>query len=111
MPLTPIIVCEIFDVWGIDFMGHFPLSFGNAYIFLAVDYVSMWVEAKATQTNNAKVVVDFVKSNIFVRFTIPRAVISDKGTHFYNRVVKALLKRSCYPPSVYRLSSTDKFSS
>ena len=92
MPLTPILVCEIFDVWGIDFMGLFPSSFGNAYIFLAVDYVSKWVEAKATRTDNAKV-VDFVKSNIFARFGIPRAAISDKGTHFCNRVVETLFKK------------------
>lgn len=47
MPLTPILVCEIFDVWGIDFMGPFPTSFGNTCILLIVDYVSKWVEAKA----------------------------------------------------------------
>jgi len=93
MPLTPILVCEIFDVWGIDFMGPFPSSFGNAYILLAVDYVSKWVEAKATRTDNAKVVVDFVKSNIFARFGVPRAMISDRGTHFCNRVVETLFKR------------------
>ncbi|KAH9741368.1 Endonuclease [Citrus sinensis] len=93
MPLTPILVCEIFDVWGIDFMGPFPSSFGNSYILLAVDYVSKWVEAKATRTDNAKVVVDFVKSNIFARFGVPRAMISDRGIHFCNRVVEALFKR------------------
>ena len=93
MPLTPIIVCEIFYVRGIDFMGLFPSSFDNAYILLAMDYVSKWVEAKATQTDNAKVVLDFVKSNIFARFGVPRAVISDRGTHFFNRVVEALSKR------------------
>ena len=49
MPLTPILVCEIFDVWGIDFMGPFPSSYNNVYIILAVDYVSKWVEAKATR--------------------------------------------------------------
>ncbi|XP_070675706.1 uncharacterized protein [Malus domestica] len=48
MPQTPILVVEIFDVWGIDFMGPFPTSFGFTYILLAVDYVSKWVEAKAT---------------------------------------------------------------
>lgn len=48
MPLYPIIVVDIFDVWGIDFMGSFPTSFGNEYILLAVDYVSKWVEAIPT---------------------------------------------------------------
>ena len=44
MPLRGIMVVQIFDVWGIDFMGPFPPSFGNLYILLAVDYVSKWVE-------------------------------------------------------------------
>ena len=51
---------EVFDVWGIDFMGPFPVSFGYVYILLAVDYVSKWVEAKPTRTNDAKVVVECV---------------------------------------------------
>ena len=68
MPQTPILICEIFDVWGIDFMGPFPVSFGYVYILLAVDYVSKWVEAKATRTDDSKVVADFIKSNIFSRF-------------------------------------------
>lgn len=93
MPLQPILVCEIFDVWGIDFMGPFPVSFGNVYILLAVDYVSKWVEAKATRTNDAKVVSDFVKANIFNRFGTPRAFISDRGSHFCNRTIEALFKK------------------
>ncbi|XP_027158068.1 uncharacterized protein LOC113759690 [Coffea eugenioides] len=92
MSLTPILVCEIFDIWGIDFIGPFPSSFGHVYILLAVDYVSKWVEVKATRTDNAKVVVDFVKSNIFDRFGTLRAIISDRGKHFCNRVVEALMK-------------------
>ncbi|KAK4389707.1 hypothetical protein Sango_2307700 [Sesamum angolense] len=93
MPLSPILVCEVFDVWGIDFMGPFPSSFGKSYIILGVDYVSKWVEAKATRTDDAKTVVDFVKANIFSRFGMPRAIISDRGTHFWNKVVDALLKK------------------
>ena len=93
MPLNPIIVVEIFDVWGIDFMGPFPSSFGNLYILLAVDYVSKWVEAKATKTDNSKVVCDFVRTNIFSRYGIPRALISDRGSHFCNKMVEALLRK------------------
>ncbi|XP_052625948.1 uncharacterized protein LOC128132967 [Lactuca sativa] len=93
MPQNPILVCEIFDVWGIDFMGPFPVSFGNAYILLAVDYVSKWVEAKATRSDDAKTVIEFLKSNVFARFGVPRALISDRGTHFCNKMMEALLKK------------------
>ncbi|RDX75842.1 Pro-Pol polyprotein, partial [Mucuna pruriens] len=77
MPQQPMVFCEIFDVWGIDFIGPFQVSYGNSYILLAVDYVSKWVEAKATKTNDAKTIVDFVKSNIFYKFGVPKALISD----------------------------------
>ncbi|GJX16224.1 reverse transcriptase domain-containing protein [Tanacetum coccineum] len=62
MPQNAIQVCEIFDVWGIDFMGPFPSSRGNKYILVAVDYLSKWVEAKTLPTNDARVVVKFLKS-------------------------------------------------
>nr|GFB52011.1 reverse transcriptase domain-containing protein [Tanacetum cinerariifolium] len=81
MPQNSIQVCEIFDVWGIDFMGPFPSSRGNKYILVAVDYLSKWVEAKALPTNNARVVCKFLKS-LFARFGSPRAIINDRGTHF-----------------------------
>nr|GFA94070.1 reverse transcriptase domain-containing protein [Tanacetum cinerariifolium] len=68
---------------GIDFMGPFPSSKGNKYNLVAVDYLSKWVEAKALPTNDARVVVKFLKS-LFSRFGIPRAIISDRGTHFCN---------------------------
>ena len=45
MPLQEISLVQIFYIWGIDFMGPFPPSFGNQYILLAMDYVSKWVEA------------------------------------------------------------------
>ncbi|GAB2270284.1 hypothetical protein Dimus_038834 [Dionaea muscipula] len=93
MPLNPIIVVEIFDVWGIDFMGPFATSFGNEYILVAVDYVSKWIEAIATKSNDHKVVLKFLKQNIFTRFGCPRAIISDGGSHFVNRPFAALLRK------------------
>nr|GEW54168.1 reverse transcriptase domain-containing protein [Tanacetum cinerariifolium] len=92
MPQSSIQVCEIFDVWGIDFMGPFPSSRGNKYILMAVDYFSKWVEAKALPTNDARVVCKFLKS-LFTSFGTPRAIISDHGTHFYNdQFAKFMLK-------------------
>nr|GFA39296.1 reverse transcriptase domain-containing protein [Tanacetum cinerariifolium] len=90
MPQNFIQICEIFDVWGIDFMGPFPSSKGNKYILVAIDYMSKWVEAKALPTNDARVVVKFLKS-LFFRFGTPKAIISDRGTHFcidqFSRVI------------------------
>ncbi|GKA36156.1 reverse transcriptase domain-containing protein [Tanacetum coccineum] len=83
MPQNAIQVCEIFDVWGIDFMGPFPSSRGNKYILVAVDYLSKWVEAKALPTNDARYCLNLLKS-LFSRFSAPRAIISDRGTYFCN---------------------------
>ncbi|GJX77646.1 reverse transcriptase domain-containing protein [Tanacetum coccineum] len=83
----------IFDSpWDIDFMGPFPSSKGNKYILVAVDNLSKWVEAKTLPTNNARVVCKFLKS-LFARFSAPRAIISDLGTHFCNdQFIKVMLK-------------------
>ncbi|KAH9779256.1 hypothetical protein KPL71_007658 [Citrus sinensis] len=91
MPFTNILEVEVFDVWGIDFMGHFPPSLGNLYIIVAMDYVSKWVEAAALPTNDAKTVVTFLQKNIFSKFGTPRAIISDEGTHFCNKVFAAAM--------------------
>ncbi|KAM6582762.1 hypothetical protein CsatB_009764 [Cannabis sativa] len=84
---------DLFDVWGIDFMGPFPSSFSNLYILLAVDYVSKWVEAAATPANDGKTVLRFLQKNIFTRFGTPRAIISDEGSHFCNKQFEALLSK------------------
>ena len=66
MPLNPILIIEIFDCCGLDFMGPFPPSCGYLYILLAVDYVSKWVEAIPTRTNDHKVVLKFLKNTFFL---------------------------------------------
>ncbi|XP_013617892.1 PREDICTED: uncharacterized protein LOC106324476 [Brassica oleracea var. oleracea] len=94
MPQNPILEVEVFDVWGIDFMGSFPSSFGNKYILIAVDYVSKWVEAIASPTNDARVVTKMFRSTIFPRFGVPRVVISDGGSYFINKLLEGLLKKN-----------------
>ena len=84
---------QIFDVWGIDFMGHFPSSFGNIYILLAVDYVSKWVEATACPRNYATTVVWFMQRNILSRFGKPRTIISVEGSHFTNKIFAKLMRK------------------
>ncbi|XP_075088481.1 uncharacterized protein LOC142170464 [Nicotiana tabacum] len=75
MPMTTIQEVEVFDIWGIDFMGPFVSSYGNKYILVAVDYVSKWVKVVALLTNDAKVAIGFQKKNIFTRFGTPRAIL------------------------------------
>ena len=79
MPLTGILKIELFDVWGIDFMGPFP-NFGTyKYILVDVDYVSKWVEAIATPTNDSRVVAKFMKNY--------------RGFHFVEKGFETLLKK------------------
>ena len=88
MPMNYILVCDIFDVWGIDFMGSFFKSYGNEYILVVVDYVCKWVETVALPTNDARVVIKFFKKHIFTRFVTSRALISDGGKHFLQHLTR-----------------------
>ncbi|GJU89321.1 reverse transcriptase domain-containing protein [Tanacetum coccineum] len=85
-------VCDVFDIWGLDFMGPFPNSRGNKYILVAVDYVSKWVEAQALPTNDARVVIKILR-HLFARFGVPKALITDRGTHFCNSQLEKALQK------------------
>ena len=74
-------------------MGPFPPSFGFTYILMLVDYVSKWIEVVVTRADDAKTVLKHVKSIILHRYAVPKAIISDKGRHFYNRALGALLAK------------------
>ncbi|RVW21278.1 Retrovirus-related Pol polyprotein from transposon 17.6 [Vitis vinifera] len=91
--MNPILIVDLFYVWGIDFMGPFPMSFGNSYILVGVDYVSKWVEAIPCKHNDHRVVLKLLKENIFSRFGVPKAIISDGGTHFCNKPFETLLAK------------------
>ncbi|GKE47766.1 reverse transcriptase domain-containing protein [Tanacetum coccineum] len=73
-------------------MGPFPKSHKFEYILVAVDYVSKWVEAQDLPTNDARVVVTFLKK-LFCLFGMPKALISDRGTHFCNKIMEKTMKR------------------
>jgi Integrase core domain len=93
MSLNNILEVEVFDVWGIDYMGHFLSSCNNKFILVAVDYVSKWVEAIPSPIADSKVVQRLFKKVIFPHFGVPKAVISVGGSHFINRQLNNLLKK------------------
>ncbi|GJW55184.1 reverse transcriptase domain-containing protein [Tanacetum coccineum] len=83
---------HIYSAMHVNFMGPFPSSNRNKYILVAIDYLSKWVEAQAFPTNDAWNVVNFLK-RLFARFRVPKALISDSSTHFYNYQIEKAIKR------------------
>ncbi|RDX95631.1 hypothetical protein CR513_21819, partial [Mucuna pruriens] len=65
-------------------MGPFPISYGYAYISLVVDYVSKWVEAKATKTNDALLWI-LLYPIFFVSFVCLNLSSMTKGVIFAKR--------------------------
>jgi hypothetical protein len=72
---------DLFDVWGIDFMGPFTNSNGYEHILVIVDYVSKWFEAIPCQKASTEEAIKMIKTVIFPRYGIPRILISDGGSH------------------------------
>jgi hypothetical protein len=85
MPLTNNLQIELFNVWGIDYMGPFPKSKNYEYILVIVDYVSKWVEAMPCRAVDARNSKKMFEEIIFSRFGVLRIVISDGGTHFTDK--------------------------
>ena len=92
MPLTYNLQFELFDVWGIDYMGRFPKFHNCEYILVAVDYVSKWVEAMPCTAADAKHARKMFCKIIFPRFGTTRMVISDGGSHFIDTAFQNFLK-------------------
>jgi hypothetical protein len=93
MPLKSNLQVEIFDEWGMDFMGPFPMSEQCEYMLVVVDYMSKWVEALpciAADSRNSKKMFQEI---IFPRFGIARVVISDGGSHFIDRTFRKCLSK------------------
>jgi hypothetical protein len=71
MPLKSNLQVEIFDVWGVDFMGPFHLSVQCEYILVAVDYVSKWVEALPCVAADSRSSKRMFQETIFPRLGVP----------------------------------------
>jgi hypothetical protein len=72
-------------------MGPFPNSEGYEYILVVVDYVSKWVEALPCWAADATHSKRMFYEVIFLRYGIPRVVISDGGSHFIDQTFRKAL--------------------
>ncbi|GJW62076.1 reverse transcriptase domain-containing protein [Tanacetum coccineum] len=95
MPQNNIQVCDVFDIWGLDFMRPFPNSKGNKYVLLVVDYVSKWVEAQALPTNDARVLEKALqKYGVTHKLSTAYHPQTNGQTEVTNRAIKRILERS-----------------
>jgi len=92
MSLTNNLQVELFDVWGVDYMGPFLPCQGYEYILVAVDYMSKWVEALPCRAADSKHAKKMFQEIILSRLSTPRLVISDGGSHFIDRRFREFLK-------------------
>lgn len=94
MPLQPKIVIEPSEKWALDFVGPIsPILNKKKYILVCTDYVTKWVEAKALYLATEKAVVEFLLEDIFTRFGVPREIVTNQGTQFTSKLVKALMEQ------------------
>jgi transposase InsO family protein len=114
MPLRYNLQINLFDVWGIEFMGPFKNSHGFEHILVMVDYVSKWVEVMPCHKASTEESIAMIKSMIFPRFGTSRILISDGGTHFTRRNFKKCLSKlgieyrisTAYHPQTNRQAET-----
>src|SRR5256886_14567823 len=91
--LHPIPMQTLFFQVGIDFVGPLPKTArGNRYILVAMDYLTKWPEARPLPLANADVTATFLYEEIICRHGCPNRILSDRGTHFNNRIIEHLLK-------------------
>ena len=92
--LNPIKVGKPFERIGIDFVGPLERTKnGNKYILVVTDYLTKWPEAIAMKEATAENVVEFIYKGIICTHGCPKVILSDRGTHFRNKLVDGLCEK------------------
>ena len=93
MPLISVNPILTIEIWAIDFIGTFPIPAkrtGARYIITVVEYVIRWAEAEPVDSCSSEIAAKFIYENIITIFGCPITLISDQGSHFINKTIKAL---------------------
>ena len=92
MPLNPSHAQELFERWGLDFIGPLKVSKTRRcrYIVVATEYLTKWAEARALPDNSAVSTAKFIYEQIITRYGVPLQLTSDRGGHFVNHVIRLL---------------------
>eukprot|EP00253_Pinus_taeda_P011024 PITA_11024 len=94
MPLNPQVILEPFEKWALDFIGPInPPSNQRVYILVCTDYMTKWVEAKALIKANEESVLTFLFEEIFIRFGLPRELVTDGRPPFNSHGFKDTLQK------------------
>eukprot|EP00253_Pinus_taeda_P007942 PITA_07942 len=89
MSFKPQVLIEPFEQWALDFVGPInPPSNGKRYILVCTDYVTKWAEAKAVKRATEDTMVTFLFEEIFVRYGVPRQIVTDQGAQFTSKLLK-----------------------
>lgn len=92
MPLNPQLVVEQFERRALDFFGPINPSLNQkTYILVATEYITKWVEAEALPRATEDFVIQFM-FHIFMRYGLPRDIITDGGPQFVGNKIAATLK-------------------
>jgi hypothetical protein len=86
---------EPFMNWGLDFISSIKPArrlTRNKYILVAIDYATMWVEAKALRTNMIVVTTKFLYEYILTIFGCPLTIVTNQGVHFINDTIKHMIE-------------------
>jgi hypothetical protein len=91
--LNVIKVKEPFYQIGIDVVGPLPITErNNRYIVTAMDYFTKWPEARALEVADAKGIARFIYEDIICRHGCPKKILSDRGSHFNNKIIESLME-------------------
>lgn len=92
--MQPQVLIEPFKRWVLDFVGPInPISKGKKYILVFTDYVTKWVEVRALAREIEKAMVQFIFSDVFVRFGVIREIVTDQGTQFVSKLGQGIVQK------------------